>query len=377
MDNSRSPVQPLVIGISLVVGLILGLIVGLYYAWQVDPAFYAGGAYPGEFSEEYQKSYVEVVVDAYLGNGNIDLAATRLRDFSVSQKVQWLAAIASDYMTQGLVNEADGVGALASALQTRENWSASEVSEGLAAGNATQAFAARLGQVEQAPPQDQPSGGQPTAQASQPEAEGSGGGFGPLLWIILLLLVIAIGVILAMRLRTPTRTTARPAMVEMADDGSGLMQLRHWVGTYNFGQDNYDESFTVETAESDFLGECGMGIMEGFASGNPKRVLAFDVWLFDKTDIRTVSRPIMSQYAFNDDVFRNKLSPDADPVIAEEGATFDIETTALIVKAKIEEVNYGEGQPANSYFEDLKVSLTAYLKPDVDVSGTMPIPEGF
>jgi hypothetical protein len=85
----------------------------------------------------------------------------------------------------------------------------------------------------------------------------------------------------------------------------------------------------------------------------------------------------MSQYAFNDDVFRNKLSPDADPVIAEEGATFDIETTALIVKAKIEEVNYGEGQPANSYFEDLKVSLTAYLKPDVDVSGTMPIPEGF
>jgi hypothetical protein len=105
--------------------------------------------------------------------------------------------------------------------------------------------------------------------------------------------------------------------------------------------------------------------------------LAFDVWLFDKTDIRTVSRPIMSEYAFNDPVFRNKLSPDADPVVAAPGTTFDIETTALIVKAKIESVKFGEGQPVNSYFEELKVSLTAYLKPDIDVSGTMPVPEGF
>ncbi len=157
----------------------------------------------------------------------------------------------------------------------------------------------------------------------------------------------------------------------------GMVKLRQWVDSYALGNDNYEASFSVENAEGKFIGECGMGILDGFASGSPKKVLAFDVWLFDKTDIRTISMPVMSDYAFGDDLLRSKLPAAATPILAEEGKSFDLETQSLLVRARILELNYGDGPPDNSYFASLKVGLTAYLKPDVDVDAEMPIPEGY
>lgn len=368
VSNDVSPLRPLLFG--ALIGLIVGLIIGLTWAWVIKPATYAGGAQPHELSDEFQRAYVGAVAEAYLTNRDANLASTRLRTFSVEDKVRLLSAVATDFTNRGLPNQADEVGDLAQNLQIQEVWSAEEVSTGLAAGGATDAFAAKLGQTSQAAPPGQ----QPLPEAA---SRGAGGFLRTLLWILLVLLVIAIGVLLLLRLRPRRDTAVAPSAAELAWDGFGPQPLRQWVGTYTFGQDTYDESFTIETAENDFLGECGMGILEGFASGSPKRVLAFDVWLFDKTDIRTVSMPVMSEYAYNDEILRGKLSPDATPVLAVEGHTFEIETTALLVKAKIEEVAYGEEQPPNSYFSTLEISLTAHLKPDIDVSGDMPVPEEF
>lgn len=368
VSNDASPLRPLLFG--AIVGLIIGLIIGLTWAWVVDPVTYAGGAQPQELSDEFQRAYVGAVAEAYLTNRDVSLASNRLRTFSVEDKVRLLSAVATGFANRGLTTEADGVGDLARNLQAQEGWPAGEVSAGLAAGGATDAFAAKLGQTSQVAPPGQ----QPTPEAA---SRGAGSFLRTLLWIVLVLLVIAIGVLLLLRLGPRQAAGVAPSAPELVWDGFGPQPLRQWVGTYAFGQDTYDESFTIETAENDFLGECGMGILEGFASGSPKRALAFDVWLFDKTDIRTVSMPVMSEFAYNDEILRGKLSPDAIPILAVEGQTFEIETTALLVKAKIEEVAYGEEQPPNSYFTALKISLTAYLKPDVNVSGDMPVPEEF
>lgn len=372
-SDNVSPLRPLLIG--SLVGLIIGLIIGLTWAWVVDPVVYSGGAYPNEMSDSFKKAYVSSVAEAFLNNRDPVRARSRLLSFDVPEKVALLAGVASDFASQGLTTEADGVGDLAQALNAQEAWPADSVSAGLltAAANSQtglDTFSAKLGQAPLV-------GG----AVPQPVADSGSSALGrllrTLLIIFLVLLLLAAIVFMLLRIK-PKRRTSKPQLsAELAAwDGTGPQPLRQWVGNFTIGQDTFDESFTVETEDGDFLGECGMGILDGFASGSPKKVTAFDVWLFDKTDIRTVSMPIMSQFAYEDDILRSKLPPDATPVLAVEGQTFDIETTALIVKAKIDEVVYGEDKPEMSYFDSIKVSLTAYLKPDVDVSGAMPLPEG-
>ncbi len=385
--------RPLIIGV--VFGLIIGLIIGLTWAWNVQPVTYSGGAYPNEMSNAFQKMYVQAVAEAYMSTRDAGAAAERLSAFSVPEKVKLLAETNKAFSAAGRAADATLTGELAEALMKQEGWSPDAVSQGLIDTAAANDFAVRLGQIAGAP---QPQTGvNPPASPVQPPAAGAGTtgsapeksskfSFGRLLLIILfLLLAVGLIAVLISRLRKPRRRRAgvtpppmdMPQYEAMPDAPEGMVQLRHWVDTYSLGNDNYEASFSVENDEGRFIGECGMGILDGFASGSPKKVLAFDVWLFDKTDIRTISVPVMSEFAFNDEVLRSKLPPLADPILAEEGKTFDLETQSLLVRARILELNYGDGPPDNSYFASLKVSLTAYLKSGSDVDVDMPIPEGY
>lgn len=377
MGTSDNTSRVRLLGVSAVIGLIIGLIIGLVWAWYVSPAFYSGGAYPNEMSESYQQTYAKSVTEAYLTTRDVAAVADRMKAFSPEQKVSLLAAVAKDFAGKGQTTEASMTGDLAATLKNVEAWPDDAIGAGLSAAEADSLFAGKLGMAPIAP-QQVDTGSQTT---EPPVAEKAEEGMS-LARILLIGLVIIFAIVAALFLLTRIKPKRRPREQNIPDDmmqaaDSGLRPLRQWVGTYHIGQDNYDESFTVETPESDFLGECGMGILDGFAGGTPKKVLAFDVWLFDKTDIRTLSVPVVSKFAFEDEGLRAKLPPESNPVLAAEGTTFNIETTALMVKAKIEEVAYGDGPPEMSYFTSLKVSLSAYLKADVDVSGNMPIPEEY
>jgi len=375
----NSPIRPLLVG--AIAGFLIGLIIGLFYAWQIDPAVYSDGARFSDLNQLYLENYGYTVAEAYMTTRDTAEAHSRLADLAPAKQIELLARAEKEFRPSDPV-KADTTITLAQELRSRDNWSDDAISQGLTAAEASPQFADALGQ---APVSGDSSQVQPTAPGEPTqEAPAGGGALSGALRLgaicILGLLVIAVGAFLLTRIRRPQqRKVAPPPEVPevVNEEGETLQPLRQWVGTYTLGQDNYDESFTVETPESDFLGECGMGILDGFASGTPKKVAAFDVWLFDKTDIRTVSMPIMSRFAFEDDILRGKVSPDATPILGEAGTTFDIETTALLVKAIIEEVEYGDEAPADSYFERLKVSLTAYLKPGADVHGDMPLPEGF
>jgi hypothetical protein len=130
------------------------------------------------------------------------------------------------------------------------------------------------------------------------------------------------------------------------------------------GEDTYDESFSIETPMNEFLGECGVGISETIGVGDPDKVTAFEVWLFDKSDIRTVTKVLMSEYAYNDDSLRAKLASKGDAVLAEPGSPFTLETSGLQVRVDVSELVYGQGQaPSNSFFSKLTVELVAMAKP--------------
>ncbi len=395
--NTINRARPLIIGV--VLGLVIGLAIGLVWAWLVQPAYYAGGAYPSELSDFYQHTYVQSVAEAYMTTRDVGVAAERLSPFNAADKVRLLAQVNKKFITDGRAAEATLTGELTGSLLQQENWSSDDVNRGLTDAGATGDFAKKLGlaagtpsnpaQAQQVSP---PPGSTPTL-APTPTSPGSGtlpppngGGFnlGRMLLILLfIILAIALIVVLFNRLRKPCARRATAPPIDMPEYPAveevpeGLVQLGQWTDSFALGNDNYETSFSIENADQRFVGECGIGILEGFASGSPKRVLAFDVWLFDKTDIRTISVPVMSEYAFNDDVLRSKLPRLAVPVMTEEGKTFDLETSAILVKARILELDYGDGPPDNSYFASLRVRLTAYLKPEADIDGDMPIPEGY
>lgn len=135
--------------------------------------------------------------------------------------------------------------------------------------------------------------------------------------------------------------------------------------SYVLGDDLFDESFSVDDQQGNFLGECGVVISETMGVGDPKKVSAFEVWLFDKNDIRTVTKVLMSEHAYNDENVKAKLSNKGEPVQAKSGEAFDMDTAALKVQVRVVDMQYGSGAlPANSIFQQLTLEISAWKKPE-------------
>jgi hypothetical protein len=111
------------------------------------------------------------------------------------------------------------------------------------------------------------------------------------------------------------------------------------------------------------LGECGVGISETIGVGDPKKVTAFEVWLFDKNDIQTVTKVLMSSHAYNDVATLQRLESKGEPILVEAGKQFVLETAALQLMATVSDVEYGQGAlPDSSYFERVTLELAIWPK---------------
>jgi len=161
---------------------------------------------------------------------------------------------------------------------------------------------------------------------------------------------------------TAARPTARPTTPAAAD--ASPVPIARFRTIFTRGNDNYDDSFSIENANGDFLGECGVGLSETIGATTPKNVTAFEVWLFDKNDIRTITKVIMSDHAFFDEALKAKLAPKGEPVLARENETIVLETATLIINAEITEMAYGAGgdAPDASYFDRFIIELSAWAK---------------
>jgi hypothetical protein len=163
--------------------------------------------------------------------------------------------------------------------------------------------------------------------------------------------------------RTSPRGAAAGAAATIAAEPV-TVPIARFRTAYIRGHDNYDDSFSIENANGDFLGECGVGISETIGATTPKNVTAFEVWLFDKNDIRTITKVIMSDHAFFDEALKAKLAPKGEPVLARENETIILETATLIINADITEMEYGDSSdlPDASYFDRFTIELSAWAK---------------
>lgn len=335
-------------------------VVGLLFGWMV----LGWGLFPVQWKDASAESlrqdlkvdYLRMAVDSFGVNGDATLAQTRWR---------------------GLGKEASS---LFGAIQTNPNGAKTEAITGFAAVvNATSG-----GEVSAPEPEsnEEPatllpgSGGEDT-----PTAEPKKSSFLPvalgvfiLLSVVLLFAVAYIFIKRGGKLpnfsRKPQATPFEPPVAEVpSDKGAEYFRpaneapVSQFMTTYMQGEDQYDDSFSIDNPVGEFLGECGVGITESIGVGDPKKAAAFEVWLFDKNDIQTVTKVLMSDHVFKDPGMHQKLLSKGEPILAEPGKRILLETATLQLEARIVDMSYGQGPlPPNSYFERLTLELAVWPK---------------
>lgn len=328
-------------GVTALVAFLVGLFIGLVVlGWGLMPVKWTDSR-PHQLSQDYQELYIQMAADAYAFNGDTAVVQNAFRD--------WPDATTSICAFGGTVTDP-----------------------------AAQANIVNMAMVLD--PQGCPNliPGIPPAEGEAQVPEEGGANIGVILLLLLLLVILggAIFYVLKKRGEASGETAPPPAepMPEspptVTDDstsaGADVIPLARFQSSYSYGRDNYDDSFSIENTDGDFLGECGVGVSETIGTDTPKNVTAFEVWLFDKNDIRTETKVVMSDHAYFDEALKAKLAPKGEPVLARENEVIVLETATLIVNATIKAMQYGTAGslPPQSFFDSFTIELSAWAKDD-------------
>jgi hypothetical protein len=333
----------LIIGVA---GLVLGLLLGMLLFWGLFPVQWTD-ANSYDLAPQAKAEYIALVADSFRLNKDRAAAAKYLEVWTAEEKEAAFADAVARYEETGQADKVQAIEDLAMVLVV------SLPEEGAPAPEATA--------EAEAPAEPTPAQPSLVQRLRVPCLVFFG---------VLLVLVLAwIGFRIALRRRAGAEavqpalreTVVAPAIDEW--EGTGRPPLKHVFTTYELGEDTYDESASIETPMGEFLGEMGVGISETIGVGDPDKVTAFEVWLFDKSDIRTVTKVLMSEYAFHDQSLQARLASKGEAVLAQPGSPFTLETSGLQVRVHVTELVYGEGEASpKSFFSKLTVELMAFTK---------------
>lgn len=349
MNQENTSTKRLVVGlvVGIIFGLGIGVVLGLLYAYQMAPIEWTNAG-PQDLRVDYAAYYWELAAESYARHGDLELAKRQLGTWDDPQKLQ-------DALERARIESGPELQMVLDSLSQR-----------VVAGQPA---------AEVTPTSQTPAAGPTPAAEATPAPGGSllASALLPCLGIgLLLLIVIAVVTLLVLRARRrrtqklPSEPAAGPVTAPWmeAEGGEAAPALGHFVTSYALGNDRYDESFSIETSAGEFLGECGVGISETIGEGDPDKVTAFEVWLFDKNDIRTVTKVLMSEYAFNDPDLRANLAPKGEAAQAQAKSMVVLETATLRLDVGVTEMTYGSAGelPMNSFFERLTIELIARAK---------------
>jgi hypothetical protein len=316
------------------IGLFVGgLVLGLVWAYQIDPIDFVN-ATPSYLRADLQEDYLRMAIDSFRVNNSPDLALQRWNNL--------------------------GVGAQQAYLNIQTNPGGQDPAVVKQFGDMITNILATTG--GQPTPTD--TGGSSSLMNSALIGIG----------VILVLGVLAAGALYFFRLfgrRGSGEVTTVMQAVEISKSAAktnfedlGLAPpITQTMTTYLLGDDLYDESFSIDTGAGEFMGEYGVGVSEVIGVGDPKKVTALEIWLFDKNDIKTATKVLMSQHAFSDVGIRSRLEPKGELVQVAPQAQILLETATLQLLATIVDLEYGKGPlPDNSYFERITMELAIWPK---------------
>jgi hypothetical protein len=321
--------NPVAIGaVAFIIGAIFGLII---LGWVVFPVSYTD-AYPEHLTDNpaYREDYLRMAIDSYSVTPDISKAQFRWAGLGEGA-ADLLESIATSPGTQNPAN----------------------ISE----------FSIAV--------QGKPPAGTGSGQPSEEPAGGTSSLLGALYILCGLSLILAVAVAIVYFIRkqqvggksTATSQGAAGTGEDMGVAAGEDLPLSQFMTTYMAGDDLYDDSFSIDSPAGEFLGECGVGVADTIGVGEPKRVSAFEVWLFDKNDIQTVTKVVMSSHVYADEANRQRLAAKGEPVFAEPGNQVVLETATLQLVARVVDMAYGQAAlPPDSFFDRLTLELVVWPK---------------
>jgi hypothetical protein len=333
--------RPLVVGI--LAGL-LGLVIGLAIGWKFWPVEWTD-ATPQALSAVHQEDYMRMAIDSYKVNPDPGLAYLRWQNLGPNAGVIF-QKVKDNPGTQDM-GAIMGFNAAVKAQLAAEGGGATNPGGNNGGGGTT-----------------------PTPSTNNLLVIALGG-------ILALAVIVGAAYFLARRLnlfgkqvapedysparqaQEMTRTTEKTDFSKM-----GLQDpITRTMTTYVLGDDLYDESFSIDSQAGEFLGEYGVGVSEAIGVGDPKKVTAIEIWLFDKNDIKTATKVLMSEHAFSDPNVRQRLEAKGELVQVEPHGQVILETATLQLLATFVDLEYGQGNmPPKSYFERITLELAIWPK---------------
>jgi hypothetical protein len=317
--------------VAFLLGAVVGLVVLGWWLWPVEWT----NADPNDLRDSHQASYFQTIADSYALTGDADLARARLESLRAPSE--------TDSELAGKVNEL-----VRARLDTGR------------AGEALRLQGLASAILESPPETPQPREDQPTSPTSNRLVRAVG--------IVFFLGLLAAGVLLLLSQMQKREAVRRRraglhvAPVEDAEESQPSVvappvegTLAHFVSTYGLGDEGYDVSSSVHSVDGEFIGEFGISALEDLPMAEPGRVAAFEVWLFDKDDVRTETKLILSDLAFGDNSFRDRLVGKGEIVQAEPGEVITLETANLHLDATVTELAYESA--AKSAFSRLTTRL--------------------
>lgn len=246
-DDSRK------LSLTGLVGILIGAAIGLFIGWYLWPVQWVD-ATPADLRTDLQNDYMMMAIDSFRVNGDAELASYRY----------------------GLLG-ADASAALAAVAPYEDP-------------NVLAAFQQAIATVPVVTPAPTPPQG-PNGNRSL---------LGSILIALGVIAILAVIVGAVYYLFRSGRGSGERSVASQATEFSRSVQktdyaargeeapIAQFVTTYMLGDDLFDDSFSVDSPAGEFLGECGVGISETIGVGDPKRVTAFEVWIFDKKDRKSV-----------------------------------------------------------------------------------------
>jgi hypothetical protein len=314
--------------VTLVLGVVLGLLLGLLIGWQLWPVSLYDTT-PEVLRADLQQDYLRMTIDSLNRTGDVDRAMARWE------------------------NLGDAAGATYLAVQADPGYLSPQ--DVMQFGNFIQSAT-----------------GQPIMVPAQESATDWGRIVLYISGVVVVVLVAAGGLYLSRLLRKnsgPVTAVMQAAEASRKAEKTNFEQMglappiTQTMTTYVLGDDLYDESFSIDTGGGEFLGEYGVGVSDTVGVGEPKKVSALEIWLFDKNDIKTATKVLMSEHAFNDQNIRSRLEPKGELVQVGAHKQVMLETETLQLLATVVDVQYGQGpMPADSYFERLTLELAIWPK---------------
>ncbi len=143
--------------------------------------------------------------------------------------------------------------------------------------------------------------------------------------------------------------------------GGMPVKLGDYVAVYQMGEPDYDEAFDINDPVEGTMGQCGLQLIDPVGR-NRDQAVALQVWLWDGSDPDTRVKVLMSEGGYRDTALRSAQAGANEAIPVRAGAEFELESHDLLLRGRVDKVEYADAEIPRSIFMELHVRLQAYRK---------------